>query len=193
MKPIVIHDLKTERPDVGQPLPGALRALPVLFFAAILGAIGFSAYAFWQKKLVEKEEGELRQDETAQMTEQQRLKLEDETIRKEIANANEVREWLQSTNQMQGMVTTISRAMTAESTISQLTLARRDEMNSQIQMALQINASHGQQQVDQLRTAVSDLLGYRSFSEAIDTKGNRTELSFDCTWIKIDSTDNLNK
>ena len=189
MKPPVIHDLKTERPDVGQPLPAALRVLPLIFFASVLGAVGMSAYALWQIKIAEQGEHDAQGAEVAQKAETKRLETDEAAIEKEVKNANEVRDWLQGTNQLQKLITTICGSMAQDSTISQLTLARRDEMASQVQMALTINSAHGQQQVDQVRTAVSGALGYHSYSDNISNKDRKTEYTFDCTWVKPDSTE----
>lgn len=189
MNPIAIVDLKTERSDVGQPLPSALRLLPVLFFAGILGTISFTAYAFWQIKVAEKKEMEAQTAEAAQKAEITRLTADEVAIEKEVKNATEAREWLLGTNQLQKLTKIICESMTPESTIAQLTLARRDEMASQVEMALTMNSAHGQQQVDQLRTAVSNALGYHSYSDNINNKGGKTEVTYDCTWIKGDSSE----
>ena len=191
MKPIAIVDLKTERSDVGQPLPSALRLLPVIFFAGILGTISFTAYAFWQIKIAEKKEAEAQTAEAAQKAEITRLTADEAAIEKEVKNATEAREWLLGTNQLQKLTKIICESMTPESTIAQLTLARRDEMASQVEMALTMNSAHGQQQVDQLRTAVSNALGYHSYSDNINNKGGKTEVTYDCTWIKGDSSEAL--
>lgn len=189
MKPAVIVDLKTERTDVGQPLPAAMRALPILFFLSILGAIGISGYSVWQTKVAQNKTREASELESAEKAKISQLVTAEEAINKEVKNADEVKDWLSGTNQLQGLITTIARAMSPESTISQLTLARRAEMSSQIEMALQMNSAHGQQQMDQIRTAVAGTLGYHSYSDASEYKNGKTEISFDCTWIKNENSD----
>ncbi len=189
MKPPIIADLKTERADVGQPLPAPMRILPVAFLASILGAIGISGYSLLQIKVAEDAEKAAREAETVQKTEMDRIATEIAAVQKEVDNANEVRDWVQSTNQLQPMVTTITRAMTNENSITQMTLSRREEMSSQVTMALQLSAIKGQQQVDQIRTAVSGNLGMRSFSESIAAKGSKNELTFDCTWIHTENAE----
>ncbi len=188
MKLAILPDLKTERSDVGQPLPAPLRVLPVAFLASILGVIGISAYSMLQIKVAQDAAKVAREAESAQQTEITRIAGESTAVQKEVDNANEVKDWVASTNQLQPMLTTITRAMTNENTISGLTLSRREDMSSQVQMALQINAAKGQQQVDQIRTALSGALGMRSFSENINIKG-KNELSFDCTWIHTESSE----
>lgn len=189
MKPPVIHDLKTERADVGQPLPAALRLLPVLFFSSVSGAIAMSAYSFWQIKVAEENEHKAQEAEAGQKAETKRLDEDSAAVDKEVRNANEVKDWLIGTNQVQPLIKVICSSMTQESTISQITLARRDEMAAHVQMAMTINSAHGQQQVDTLRTAVSGALGYHSYSDNITNKDRKTEVSFDCTWIKSDTPD----
>jgi hypothetical protein len=193
MKPAVITDLKTERIDVGQPLPAALRLLPVAFFASILGVIGISGYATWQIKVSQDAALVARRAKAAQDTEIARIKTDTEAVKKEVANANEVKDWVLTTNQMQPMVTAITKAMTVENSITQISLKRREEMSSQIEMALQLTVptvAKGAQQVDQIRTAVAAKLGMRSYSEDTNqTKGSKGEISFGCVWIQPEGTD----
>ncbi len=37
--------------------------------------------------------------------------------------------------------------------------------------------------------AVSNALGYHSYSDNINNKGGKTEVTYDCTWIKGDSSE----
>ncbi len=186
MKPPVIIDLKTERTDVGQPLPAALRLLPVAFIASILGAIGISGYAMVQIKNAEAAEATAKAAETAQRMEITRIATESTGVEKEVANATEVKDWVATTNQLQPMLLAINRAMTNDNTISQLSLSRREEMSAQIIMSLQLSSAKGQAQIDLIRTSLSQGLGMRSFSETMSTRGAKNEMNFDCTWIQTD-------
>ena len=44
------HDLKTDRPDIGQPLPRILVLLPIVFVFTVLGAIALNALLFFQMR-----------------------------------------------------------------------------------------------------------------------------------------------
>ena len=84
----VCHDLKTERPDVTQPLPGILAFLPILFALSLLGALALNALFFlklqnaekmtaeWNEKTaaVESEKGKLTTDRQAVVVEEKRAK-----------------------------------------------------------------------------------------------------------------------
>lgn len=193
MRTTVIPDLKTERSDVGQPLPSALRIFPVLFFGSILGVAGIAGYSYFQMQIAEQKESQARTAEAGVQGEIARVAKEEEGINKEVKEANEVKDWLAGTNQLQSLVTTICSSINADSTITQLTLARQDELSSQVKMSLQLNSLKGAQQVDQIRTALAGALGYRSFQEDINSKGGKSELNFDCTWIKTDSPTTVGK
>lgn len=193
MKTSVTLDLKTERTSVGQPLPPALRVLPVVFFASILGAIGISAYSFWQIGIAEKKTALAIENKASEEAGKKKLEAEEVEINKEVKNAEEVRDWLAGTNQLQPLVTTITRSMTPESTISQLTLARREEMSAHVAMALEINSASGQQQLDMVRTSVVGALGYNSYAENIQTKDKTNGFTFDCIWIKNENPDSISK
>ena len=82
MKPAVLIDLKTERSDVGQPLPAALRVLPVAFLLSVLGAIGISGYSMWQIKVAQDAEKVAREAETTQRTEMERISTETAAVQK---------------------------------------------------------------------------------------------------------------
>lgn len=193
MKPSVTLDLKTERTNVGQPLPPALRILPVAFFLSILGAIGISAYSFWQIGIAEKKTALAIENKSTEEAEKKKLEAEEVEINKEVKNAEEVRDWLAGTNQLQPLVTTIARSMTPESTISQITLARREEMSAHIAMALEVNSASGQQQLDMVRTSVAGALGYNSYADNVQTKDKTHGITFDCIWIKNENSDSPTK
>lgn len=186
----VIPDLKTERLDVAQPLPAPLMVLPLLVYAGILGAIAMSSHAFLQMRQAEQKAREARQANAGEQAQIAQLKSEFAAIEAEEKNAKEVQQWIQGTNQLQPIVLALARSMDAESTISSMTLARKEEIPSQVQMGLQITSPHGPQQIDALRNAMMTALSYRSFSENIDNKkGGKRDLSFDCTWIKTEILD----
>ena len=74
------HDLKTERPDVGRPLPAILRLLPISLYLSGAAALGFSALFLWQFKLDLEARDSWRTSEAATRSEQSHLAAETEAI-----------------------------------------------------------------------------------------------------------------
>ena len=68
------HDLKTDRPDIGQPLPRILALLPVAFVLTVLGAIALNALFFFQVRNSEQAAEEWKMKE-AEETAKQKLSL----------------------------------------------------------------------------------------------------------------------
>jgi hypothetical protein len=190
MKPAVLHDLKTERTDIGQPLPAALRALPFIFFASIAGAIGLSTYSFIQMKMAQQKQAEAQSKEQGEQNEITNLKREVEAVEAEFNNARQVQGWLNATNQIQPIVLSVCRSIEADASLTSLTLTRREEMPSQIQLAVQLNSPNRTRQVETIRTKLQDLLNYRTFSEQIDNNSKTaSEMNFSCVLVKADSPD----
>ncbi len=188
MKLSAFHDLKTERNDVGQPLPAALRLLPVLFYAGILGAIGFSSYAFLQMKAAQMKTGEAKTAAAREQSEGAKLKADESSIMAEDKNAREVQRWIVGTNQMQAVALGILRTIDTDASVSDMILTRREEQPSQIELSLTMNSPKGPRQVEAIRTKLQDVLGYRTFSENIDKGNDKTNsFNFNCVLVKTDA------
>lgn len=178
------HDLKTERPDVGRPLPAILRLLPISLYLSGAAALGFSALFLWQFKLDLEARDSWRTSEAATRTEQSHLAAETEAINRESKRAEEARKWLQGSEPMQEMVVSVVQSMQPGSTLADLSLARDKDDPRKISFTMQV-ASGGPAQLDKTVNALAKSLHYRPyFTQQKQEKGGA--IAYSATLIKQD-------
>lgn len=178
------HDLKTERPDVGRPLPAILRLLPISLYLSGAAALGFSALFLWQFKLDLEARDSWRTSEAATRSEQSHLAAETEAINRESKRAEEARKWLQGSEPMQEMVVSVVQSMQPGSTLADLSLARDKDDPRKISFTMQV-ASGGPAQLDKTVNALAKSLHYRPyFTQQKQEKGGA--IAYSATLIKQD-------
>ena len=159
------HDLKTERPDVGRPLPAILRLLPISLYLSGAAALGFSALFLWQFKLDLEARDSWRTSEAATRSEQSHLAAETEAINRESKRAEEARKWLQGSEPMQEMIVSVVQSM-------------------QPGFTMQV-ASGGPAQLDKTINSLAKSLHYRPyFTQQKQEKGGA--IAYSATLIKQD-------
>jgi hypothetical protein len=176
----VCHDLKTNRPDIGQPLPGILALLPIAFVLSVIGAISLNALFFFQHRNAEqaKEEWTLRVVEES--AKQKDIMVQIEAIKEEERRANDVRDWVEGSRQLQPLAVAIARSMDVKSSIAELSLFREPSNPNQIKLGFKFD-NGGQKQLDTTLEAIN-VLGYRSYS-AHQTAGKEGALDYQATLI----------
>ena len=178
------HDLKTERPDVGRPLPAILRLLPISLYLSGAAALGFSALFLWQFKLDLEARDSWRTSEAATRSEQSHLAAEAEAINRESKRADEARKWLQGSEPMQEMVVSVVQSMQPGSTLADLSLARDKDDPRKISFTMQV-ASGGPAQLDKTVNSLAKSLHYRPyFTQQKQEKGGA--IAYSATLIKQD-------
>jgi len=181
-QPRICHDLKTDRTDIAQPLPGAMRVLPIFFFFAIIAGIGLSALFFMQTKESEKSKEEwatrAKQEEKTKLS----VKGEQASIDTEVERANDVVNWINGAAPVQPLALAIARSMgETKSTIAEMALTRDKANPNQIKLRLDFDKG-GQRQLDYTLEKLQNL-GYRQFS-AIQAKGDSGGFNYQATLIK---------
>ncbi|MCP4849059.1 MAG: hypothetical protein GY899_14050 [Verrucomicrobiaceae bacterium] len=176
----VCHDLKTDRPDIGQPLPRILTLLPILFVLSVIGAIALNALFFFQLRNAEKAKEEWKLKVATESSKQKEIVAKIETIKDEERRANDVQAWVEGSRQMQPLAVAIARSMDVKSSIAELSLFREAENPNQIKLGFKFD-NGGQKQLDATLEAVNGL-GYRSYS-ANQTAGKEGSLDYQATLI----------
>jgi len=181
------HDLKTERPDVGRPLPGILRLLPIGLYLSGAAALGFSALFLWQFRTSMEARDQWQQDQAAAKNEQVRLAAETDAVSREAKRAEEARKWLQGSEPMQELLVSVVRSMRPTSTLAELGLTRDPEDPRKIIFAMQISSGGPAQLEDTVNTLASSL-NYRPYFA--QTKTERAgDVAYSATLIKQDRKD----
>jgi hypothetical protein len=178
----ICHDLKTERHDVGRPLPGILRLLPIGTYFAAAASLALSGLLFWQFKQAQVARDGWRSAEAEQKREQAALSAENDSVTREAKRAEDVRKWVQGSDPMQELVVAVVRSMRPTSSISDFGLVRDKDDPKKISFSMQISAG-GPAQLDETLGKLASALNYRPyFAQQKQEKGG--EIAYSATLIK---------
>ena len=113
----ICHDLKSDRPDIGQPLPGVLAFVPILFVLAVLGAIGLNTLFFFQLAASEKAKTEWTEKTADESAQQGKISTKINGVKAESKRAEDVRSWVEGSRQLQPLAVAIARSIGVKSSI----------------------------------------------------------------------------
>ena len=163
----VCHDFKTERPDVGQPLPAVARVLPIAFYFATVASIVLTAFFYYRLRAASTSKAEWLETEKQQTKLIADLEKVTSSVKAEVKKAEEVVSWVEGTREVQKLCLTVTRSMAPESTIAELAIDRQKDNPAQIQIGLKLNGGGVRglqtQQIDETLKAL-EAVNYRSYS-----------------------------
>lgn len=181
-KPLVIHDLKNDRPDLTPPLPAIMTVLPFLFYGAVVGSIALAALSIMATKKAIAAEEDFTIREHQEQSQTGLIQTELTSITDEQNRAKEVESWVRSTQPLMAMVTGVINSVKTGNTLTSLRLARTPENPEHVEMTLLIN-NGGSTQVEETRNALSKE-GFQAFKE--DTKtAERSNRMGDVTYSAV--------
>jgi len=187
----ICHDLKTERPDVGRPLPAVLRLLPIGLYLSGLAALAFSALFLWQFKVAQEDRDTRRTEEAISKQRQAQLAAENEAVSREAKRAEDARKWIQGSEPMQELLISVVRSMRPTSSLGELSLTRDKTDPRKIAFTMQVS-SGGPAQLDETIGQLASALNYRPyFAQQKQEKGG--EIAYSATLIKQDRKDPRNE
>ena|SRR5687767_13034160 len=181
----LMHDLKPERPDLAPPLPTVMMVLPVLFYLSALGAMGLGALFTLKTKQAqtdEQREMDAEQDVRRMIAS---LKQEQKVIDETHAKAKEVEAWMDSTQPLMEVVTSVINSVKTGNTLSSLRLSRTAENPEHIEMRVQINSGGTIQKEETVQALVKE--GYQTFKDdliAQDKNDRLGDVTYTATLVK---------
>lgn len=179
----IIDDLKTERVDVTPELPSYLRAVPIFFYAILVGSILLSSFLLFllQRASSAKEQLVLQ---TVQLKKSLAdLQAERESVEKQARRATAVMGWIDGSRNLQPLIVAIIRSMEQGSSILELGLTRDTSTPTQIKFALKLNAQ-GTRQLDSTLEKIV-LENFRTYNpNQTQSKG---EIDYEATLIYQDA------
>jgi len=166
----ICHDLKTERPDVAQPLPAVASALPIAFYLACVGAIGLNVM-FWMKtKAANEKRDEWQQVESSEIRQKGDIVSKQESLDKEEARAKDVLAWIEGSRSFQPLIVSIAKSMEAKGSIVELGLARDPSNPRQVRLDIKFEGlANVRAQIESIELALLGM-GYRTYG-AQQTRG----------------------
>jgi len=186
----ICHDLKTDRPDIGQPLPAILTFLPILFGLSVVGAIALNVLFVFQLGASEKAKQEWSDKGADESSQQGKIGAKIKGIKTEQMRGEDIRKWVEGSRQLQPLAVAIARSMDVDSSIAELSLFRDLANPSQVRIGLKFD-NGGAKQLDSTLGAIN-AMGYRSYS-ANQTQGKGGALDYQATLIwQKNNTESIN-
>lgn len=160
--PTVCHDFKSPRPGAASRLPSALIAVPALFYLAIVGGcyLNINCYLNYHRAMTERDtwrQSKSEKDEAKAKFESQIAALEGEALK-----AGKLAQWVEGTRTLQPICVAITRSMPPEITLGDLTIERRSDMPSQLDLSVRIN-SGTMQEIARIQSAIQNIQ-YRTYN-----------------------------
>lgn len=162
MSDFICHDFKTPRNDTSKRLPDTFKAIPVLFYLSIVGAVYFMTMDWMSYKQAEKDKkvSEERKAELDEATKQ--LQTEKTDLDAETAKAESLAKWVEAARNVQPISVAVARAMPPEVRLSDLTIERSDQVPANLSFGIKINGGSASE-IALLESSLSRLQ-YRSLS-----------------------------
>lgn len=181
----LMHDLKAERPDLAPPLPAILMVLPVMFYLSGVAALGLGVLFTVKTR-------QAQADEQTELDSEQNVRRMIVSLREEqrvIDEANnkgkEVEAWMDTTQPLMDVVSSVINSVKTGNTLSSLRLARTAENPEHIEMRLEINNGGTIQKEETVMALVRE--GMQSFKDdlIVSDKNNRLgDVIYTATLVK---------
>ena len=188
-KPLVIHDLKNDRPDLTPPLPAFMTVLPFLFYGAVIGSIALASLSVMATKQAISAEEDYTSREQQEQSQTALIQTELAAITEEQNRAREVESWIRSTQPLMSMVTSVINSVKTGNTLTSLRLARTPENPEHVELTLLIN-NGGSTQVEETRGSLAKE-GFQAFKEDTKTadRSNRMgDVTYSAVFVKTGSS-----
>lgn len=174
MNEYLCHDFKTPRTDTSRRLPSSFRAIPIIFYVALIGSayVMTMDYFNYKRALKQKTDAEERQ----KLSESQRDAFREERsdLESEATKAEKVAQWMEGARNMQPIAVKIARAVQNDTRITQMALERSEQVPSNIALTIHLNGSKVSTELAAIEASLGQLL-YRSYSPQQTKNGEVVE------------------
>ncbi|MDB4673256.1 hypothetical protein OAF27_00435 [Verrucomicrobiales bacterium] len=187
----ICHDLKTERTDVGQPLPQVMRLLPIAFFGTVVASALLSTVFLLRYRAAETAKSEWLAKEAQFSRELKTSEGKVEDIKLETVKAEEAATWVEGTRSIQEVVLAITRSMESgitDTTLGNLSITRQEEDPAKLAFAVKVDGSRTDVPI-QLDEILKSLNGIKySPYAARQSVGKKTNgLNYEATLIRTET------
>ena len=174
MNEYLCHDFKTPRIDTSRRLPSSFRAIPVIFYVALVGSAYVMTMDYFNYKaaLKQKTDAEERQKISEGKTEA--LKNEKSSLESEATKAEKVAQWMEGARNIQPIAVKIARAVQTDTRITQVALERSEQVPSNIALTIHLNGSKVSTELAAIEASLGQLL-YRTYSPQQTKNGDVVE------------------
>ena len=185
-----IHDLKPERPDLTPPLPVVMMLLPVLFYVAAVGSVGFGAFSLIKTKQAQADEQRENDGEQTANRTKTTLAAEQKVLDETHTKAKEVETWMKSTQPLMDIVGAVVNSVRTGNTLSSLRLSRSPDKADHVDMRVEINSGGTIQQQETVQAIIKS--SYQTFRDDIispDKNDRSGAVTYTTTLVKSDTSE----
>lgn len=183
----VIDDLKTGRVDVTPPLPQVLRLVPLLFYALLVGcAILVALFSLHLRQVTASRDAWIEQDRRFQKDISQ-VRMERGLLEEQTKRASDLMAWVETTRPLQPIVVEITRKISSESSIQELSFSRSAENPKLLNFGIKISGT-STAPLDAVLEHLTEL-GYRTYSPEQKLARGQIDYSASILWQEPEGID----
>ena len=174
MNEYLCHDFKTPRTDTSRRLPSSFRAIPVVFYIALIGSAYVMTMDYFNYKRALKQKVEAEERKTISEGQRDSFMSEKAELEAEATKAENVAQWMEGARNIQPIAVKIARAVQSETRITQVSLERSEQVPANLALTIHLNGSKVSTELAAIEAALSQLL-YVSYSPQQTPNGDVVE------------------
>ena len=174
MNEYLCHDFKTPRADTSRRLPSSFRAIPVVFYVALVGCAYVMTMDYFNYKAALKQKTDAEERQKISEGKSEALKNEKSSLEAEATKAEKVAQWMEGARNIQPIAVKIARAVQADTRITQVALERSEQVPANIALTIHLNGSKVSNELAAIESSLGQLL-YRSYSPQQTKNGDVVE------------------
>ena len=165
---LILHDLKTDRPNISGGLPSIYKLVPIGFYVTAVIGICLGVFFFLSNRAYVASEKQWNSKTQEAQAFQAEITEKQARIGREATEAGAMADWLEGARPVQPIGITIARSMEGNASIAELNLERNPQIPAHLFMTVKINGG-GSQQIEGTLDALG-AMNYHAYS-AQQTKG----------------------
>jgi hypothetical protein len=174
MNEYLCHDFKTPRLDTARRLPASFRAIPIIFYVALVGSAYVMSMDYFHYKKALKLKVDAQERQALSEAQRDSFKNEKADLESEATKAEKVAQWMEGARNIQPIAVRIARAVQSDTRITQVALERSEQVPANIALTIHLNGSKVSTELAAIETALGQLL-YRSYSPQQTKNGDVVE------------------
>lgn len=174
MNEYLCHDFKSPRIDTSRRLPSSFRAIPIIFYVALVGSAYVMTMDYFNYKKALKQKVDAQERQALSETQRDSFKNEKADLESEATKAEKVAQWMEGARNIQPIAVKIARAVQTDTRITQVALERSEQVPSNIALTIHLNGSKVSMELAAIEASLGQLL-YRSFSPQQTKNGEVVE------------------
>ena len=174
MNEYLCHDFKSPRIDTSRRLPSSFRAIPVIFYVALVGSAYVMTMDYFNYKKALKQKVDAQERQALSETQRDSFKNEKADLESEATKAEKVAQWMEGARNIQPIAVKIARAVQIDTRITQVALERNEQVPANIALTIHLNGSKVSTELAAIEASLGQLL-YRSYSPQQTKNGDVVE------------------